>query len=576
MPVEDAQFPYQNPGLAVEQRVDDLMSRMTIEDKAALLFHPIGMVGPFDTRNPYNMPPMEALLGRGITHFNILQAKDIRELVEWINAVQRYAFEQPLGIPVTISSDPRHAFVDNPKTSMFAGPFSQWPEPLGFGALADEGLVARWGEVVRTEYLAAGIRVALHPQIDLATEPRWARQSGTFGQDADVSGRLGAAYIRALQGSGIGPESVAAMAKHFPGGGPQKDGEDPHFAHGREQVYPGGMFDLHVEPFKAAIDAGVAQIMPYYGLPIETEYEEVGFGFSKQIVTDLLRDKLGFDGIVCTDWAILSRSFWGVEELSFEERMIKALDAGIDQFGGDFRPDVLAKIVRNGRVSESRLDASARRLLRQKFALGLFENRFADLDTALKVIGAPAAREEGIAAQAASLTLLQNVPGAAHLPLAADVKVYAENFDLAALESRARSAGSVREADVAILRIAAPFEQRSGDEEAFHSGSLEFGEETLERIQAIASAVPTVVDIYLDRPAIVAPLLEMGVSLVANYGASAEAVARVLFGEAKPLGRLPFQIPSSMEVVAAGRSDVPSDDPNPTLDYGFGLSCAED
>ena len=233
--------------------------------------------------------------------------------------MQELARQSPLGIPITFSTDPRHSFSDNPATSLLAGPFSQWPEMLGFGALDDPELVERFADIVRREYLAVGIRTALHPQIDIATEPRWSRASTTFGSSADVVGRLGAAYVRGLQGAELGADSVSAMAKHFPGGGPQKDGEDPHFSYGRSRSTRAATFEYHLEPFKKLIAAGVSQMMPYYGMPVGTEFEEVGFNFNKVILTDILRDQLGFDGIICTDWGIVSRQFWGVEDLT-EER----------------------------------------------------------------------------------------------------------------------------------------------------------------------------------------------------------------------------------------------------------------
>ena len=166
----------------------------------------------------------------------------------------------------------------------------------------------RYADIARQEYLAAGIRVALHPQIDLATEPRWARIGMTFGEDADLTSTLVTAYIRGFQGERLGSSSVATMTKHFPGGGPQKDGEDPHFAYGREQVYPGGRIDYHLQPFRAAIAAGTSQMMPYYGMPVGTDWEEVGFAFNHDVITDLLRGELGFDGIVCTDWGLVADS----------------------------------------------------------------------------------------------------------------------------------------------------------------------------------------------------------------------------------------------------------------------------
>ena len=200
-------FPYQDPSLSVDQRVEDLLARMDLDDKAALMFHPILPFGDFDAPGIFGLPSARVLLDRQITHFNILQAPSAREIAEWTNSVQEIASRTRLGIPVTFSTDPRHSFSDNPATSLLAGPFSQWPEMLGFGALNDPELVERFADTIRREYLAVGIRTALHPQVDIATEPRWSRASTTFGSDADIVGDLGAAYVRGLQGAAIGTSS---------------------------------------------------------------------------------------------------------------------------------------------------------------------------------------------------------------------------------------------------------------------------------------------------------------------------------------------------------------------------------
>ena len=234
--------------------------------------------------NPaFDIPSTEDLVaGLHLNHFNLLgNVSDPALVAAWHNTLQELAASTRLGIPVTLSTDPRHSFSDNPGTAFIAGPFSQWPETIGLAAIGDEALVERFADIARQEYIAVGLRVALHPQVDLATEPRWARQVATFGEDAELTGELGAAYIRGFQGAALRAGSVSTMTKHFPGGGPQKDGEDPHFAYGREQVYPGGQFELHLKPFEAAIAAGARQMMPYYGMPVGTEYEEVGFGFNK-------------------------------------------------------------------------------------------------------------------------------------------------------------------------------------------------------------------------------------------------------------------------------------------------------
>ncbi|SDT80280.1 glycoside hydrolase family 3 protein [Actinoplanes derwentensis] len=572
----NARFPYEDPTLPVDQRVDDLLPRMSLEDKAGLLFQQFVMIGDLDAPGMFGSASIRELLAQGLTHFNILFAPSARQIAQWHNMLQDEARTHPLGIPVTIASDPRHHFTDNPATAMMAGPFTQFPEPLGLAALRDEGLVERFARLVRSEYRAVGIRAALHPQIDLATEPRWARQSTTFGEDAGLTARLGVAYIKGLQGDEVGPESVSVMAKHFPGGGPQKDGEDPHFSYGREQVYPGGYFDLHLEPFKAAIAAGVAQLMPYYGMPIGLAgVEEVGFGFNKDMITGLLREELGFDGIVCTDWGILSNTCWGVEHLTYEQRMLKALDAGVDQFGGEHRADVLVSLVRTGQVSQDRIDVSVRRLLREKFRLGLFDDRHVDAERADTIVGTTAARAEGIATQAAAHTLLTNAAsGPARLPLRAGLKVYAEGLSAESFSGRATPVDALSEADVAVLRLQAPWEQR-GDgksfESFFHAGSLAFPAAEIERITQICRTVPTVIDIYLDRPAILTELAGSAAAVLANFGACEEAVVRTLFGEEEPRGMLPFDLPSSMTAVEASRPDAPFDTADPLFPFGHGL-----
>ena len=577
------QSPYQDASLPVEQRVDDLLSRMTTADKVGMLFHTMVAFGDPEESNPtFGIPSAASMVRkRRMNHFNILGAAPTgREFAAWHNALQRIALDAPLGIPITFSTDPRHAFSDNPLTSIMSGPFSQWPETLGFAAIGSPDRLQRFAEVARQEYLAVGLRVALHPQIDLATEPRWSRISGTFGEDADLTSALVVGYIRGFHGDEFGQESVATMVKHFPGGGPQKDGEDPHFEWGREQVYPGGAQEYHLRPFIAAIGAGATQMMPYYGMPVGTDWEEVGFGFNKEVITDLLRDRLGFDGIVCTDWGLLTDAeifgqpmparAWGVEQLTRPERMVKALEAGVDQFGGELCTDVLLELVTDGAVAEDRLDVSVRRLLREKFRLGLFENPFVDETHAEAVVGRSDFVAEGLDAQSDSLTLLTNVD--ATLPLARGIRVYAEGIDAAKLAEYATVVASPDDADVAVLRVKAPYDAGNGGfADLFHSGSLAFPAKEHDRLTAIAATLPTVIDIYLDRPAVLGGLEESAAAILADYGASDDAVLPLLFGDRGPQGSLPFDLPRSMDAVIASRSDVAFDTENPTFRFGHGL-----
>lgn len=608
-----ADRPWLDASLPVAERVELLLAEMTVEEKAGLLFQTMitmGEDGELAEADPaFGLPSnREYVVEKGMTHFNLLGVGPTAgAIARWHNKLQELAASTRLGIPVTISTDPRHSFTENPGAAMLAGPFSQWPDALGLAATRNAALVERFGDIARQEYTAVGIRVALHPQVDLATEPRWARALQTFGEDAELTGELGAAYIRGFQnGDSFGPGAVSAMVKHFPGGGPQKDGEDPHFAYGREQVYPGGQFELHLKPFEAAFEAGVRQVMPYYGMPVGTEYEEVGFGFNKSVLTGLLRERFGFDGIVCTDWglvndaAIFGQPFparaWGVEHLTPAERVLKILDAGADQFGGEACPELVVELVDSGAVSAERLDVSARRLLREKFVLGLFDNPFVDAEAADTIVGSAQFRAEGDAAQRASITVLSNravapdarrqaqEPGGAQgpvaepveasvLPFARGAKLYVEGIEPNVAAAYGEVVSSPAEADVAILRLQAPFEQRETTfENFFHAGSLEFPADVLAHLAEVSAAVPTVVDVFLDRPALLGPVVETAHAVVGNWGASGAALLDVLSGAAPAQGRLPFDIPSSMAAVEASRPDVPFDTADPLFRFGHGLS----
>jgi beta-glucosidase len=555
----------------VDERVEELLARMTLEEKAGLMFHaPIFM----NDDGTLAEGTAERIAGRHLSHFNIYFAPAPRAHAEWHNRMQDVARETRLGIPVTISSDPRHGFAENFAAAWAATGFSQWPEPIGFGALRDEGAVREFGDIARREYRAVGVHVALHPMADLATEPRWARTMHTFGEDAELAGRLVAAYIRGFQGDELGPSSVACMTKHFPGGGPQLDGEDPHFAYGKDQVYPGGMFDYHLRVFEAAFAAGTAQIMPYYGRPLGTDLEEVGFGFNRGVVTGLLRDRYGFDGVVCTDWGLVSDAplpdgsvfaakCWGVEELSTEERLVKIIEAGCDQFGGEELPELLVELVRAGRISEQRIDESARRLLRDKFRLGLFDDPYVDPGEAERTCGSPAFRAAGDRAQRRSAVVLTN-DGV--LPLATGTRVHVDGMDY-------EDAVDLAEAEVAVVRRTTPFEARTNGmlETFFHAGDLDFKQPELDALLELARRVPTVLVLHLERPAVIPELIETCAAVVAVFGASDAAVLDVLFGRARAEGRLPFELPSSMDAVRAQLPDVPGDSVDPIFRFGHGL-----
>ncbi|KAF3058148.1 putative beta-glucosidase C [Daldinia childiae] len=585
---------YKDSSLCVNDRVEDLLQRMTLEEKAGQMFHAMLFMGPNGTldegseaafRNSTNF-----MLGdQFITHFNLVgDITDAKQSAEFYNLVQQRALETRLGIPITLSSDPRHHFTENIGTGFNAGRFSQWPETLGLAALRDVGLVQRFAEIAREEYLAVGLRAALHPQVDLSTEPRWARISGTFGEDSNLTAALLTAYIKGFQGEKFGSTSVSTVTKHFPGGGPMENGEDSHFTYGKNETYPGNNFNHHLIPFKAAVAVGARQMMPYYSRPIGTQYEPVGFSFNKEIVTDLLRNELGFEGVVVTDWGLITDTYiagqymparaWGVEHLSELERAARILEAGCDQFGGETRPELIVQLVNEGVISEERINASVRKLLREKFILGLFDNPFVDPDAAARIVGNDYFTRLGNEAQRRSYTLLTNKNET--LPLrnvGSETKFYIEGFNATLLQNRTYTVvDKPEDADYALLRLAAPYEPRPGGfESGFHAGSLEFSAEERARQETIYSKVPTIVDMMLDRPAAVPEVADQSVAMLASFGSSSEAFLDIIFGVAEPEGKLPYDLPRSNAAVEASKEDVPFDTKDPVFKFGHGLAYAD-
>ncbi|MCI4670962.1 MAG: glycoside hydrolase family 3 C-terminal domain-containing protein [Bacteroidia bacterium] len=585
--------PYEDATQTTETRINDLISQMTIEEKAGLMFItgvPVSVdsdpnkkigVEPFQQRLP---TVAEHIKTRNLNHFNIWAVAGKPDLLaKWYNNTQLLAENTRLGIPITLSSDPRHHFSKN-IFSMAATGFTQFCETLGLAALGDEQVVKEFAEVVRKEYLAVGIRESLHPQIDLATEPRWPRINGAFGEDAELTARMVRAYIAGMQGTSLSDSSIACMTKHFPGGGPQKEGLDPHFIFQKGQIYPGNNFDYHLIPFEAAFDANTAAIMPYYGIPTGQTDEEVAMSFNKTIITSLLREKYKFDGVVCTDWGLISDAnlgpdvvwkarAWGVENLSRAERVLKVVEAGCDQFGGESAPDLIVQLVKEGKLSEERIDISLRRILRQKFLLGLFDNPFVDETLVDQRIANEEAVKLGNKTQMESMTLLKNE---AVLPLPKNkLKVFIKNIDSATVAKYATVVSKAEEADFAIVRLNTPWypvDSKNFLALSFHHGDLDFkGKEKADILKTLNS-VPSIVDIYLDRPAVIPDITASSKALIANYGVSDKNLCEVLFGNVFPKGKLPFELPSSMEAVKKQKTDVPYDSENPLFKFGHGLS----
>jgi beta-glucosidase len=449
--------PYEDWRLSADERAKDLASKMSVEQIAGLMLYSAhqaipgagGFFGgtyggkpfPESGANPSDLSDQQqAFLTRdNLRHVLITTVQSPAVAARWNNNVQALVEGVGLGIPANNSSDPRHEVLAN--AAYYGGStISLWPNSIGLAATFDPALVRQFGDIASKEYRALGITTALSPQIDLATEPRWWRFSGTFGEDPTLATDMARAYVDGFQTSegdaeiagGWGYESVNAMAKHWPGGGTGEGGRDAHYGFGKYAVYPGGHFALHLLPFTEGAftlqgkTAVAAAVMPYYTISFnqDTAYgENVGNNYSKYMITDLLRGEYGFDGVVCTDWGVthdhvrmdeMGNTPWGVERLSVAERHYRVLMAGVDQFGGnnDAGPVIEAYHIgvrEHGEVfMRARFEASAVRLLRNMFRTGLFENPYLDVDKTVATVGKAEFMAAGYQAQLKSLVLLKN------------------------------------------------------------------------------------------------------------------------------------------------------------------------
>lgn len=452
---------YEDWRLSVDVRAGDLASQMSIEQIAGLMLYSGHQAIPAAPRGfgaaTYNGKPFpesgarasdltdqqkKFLTEDNLRHVLITRVQSAEVSAEWNNNVQALVEGLGLGIPANNSSDPRHGAVASTEYNAGAGgSISMWPDQLGMAATFDPKLVEKFGHIAAQEYRALGITTALSPQIDLGTEPRWSRFTGTFGEDPGLSTDMARAYVDGFQTSrgkaeisgGWGFQSVNTMVKHWPGGGPEEGGRDGHFAYGKFAVYPGGGFMHHLKPFidgafRLSGKTGKATaVMPYYTISFDQDSvykENVGNAYSKYLITDLLRNKYGYDGVVCTDWLVTGNEGdkpdvflgkpWGVEKLSIAERHYKVIMAGGDQFGGNNVAGPVLEAYAMGLKEfgepfmRKRFEQSAIRLLRNIFQTGLFENPYLDPEISKTLVGQPAFMKEGFEAQLKSVIMLKN------------------------------------------------------------------------------------------------------------------------------------------------------------------------
>ncbi|TWE09143.1 beta-glucosidase [Neobacillus bataviensis] len=453
---------YEDWRLTPEERAKDLASKMTIEQIAGLMLYsrhqavPAGSKGwfagtyggkPYEESGvkPWDLTDeqIEFLSKDNLRHILVTTIENPETAARWNNNIQAFAEGTGLGIPANNSSDPRHGSDSSTEFNAGAGgKISMWPEPLGLAATFSPEIAEKFGEIASKEYRALGITTALSPQIDIATDPRWFRFNGTFGEDSQLSADMARAYVVGFQDSsgdkeiaeGWGYDSVNAMVKHWPGGGSGESGRDAHYGYGKYAVYPGGNFAEHLIPFtEGAFNLPgktkmASAVMPYYTISVDQDPvngENIGNSYNSYLINKLLRNRYGYDGVVCTDWIItadepenidtfVGGKPWGVEELSVSERHYKLIMAGVDQFGGNNEAGPILEAYQMG-VAEhgeafmrQRFEESAVRLLKNIFRLGLFENPYLKVEKTVQEVGKPEYMQEGYDVQLKSIVMLKN------------------------------------------------------------------------------------------------------------------------------------------------------------------------
>lgn len=569
--------PYEDQELTVNEKVNDLISKMSIEEKIGMMLHPLFDIpdsGEFDSILAEN------LIGKYHMNFFLNNGNATPEkFAIWSNKVQKFAEGTRLGIPITFSADPRW----------------QWVNPLGYAATWDPELVEHMRNTMAKQFRAVGISESLDPRADVATEPRWTRVGGTFGESAYLVSRMSEACILGFQGKTFDSTSVICMTKHFPGGGPEEKGLDPHGPKGQNMIYPGNKFNYHLYPWERVLAANTGAIMPYYGVPVGVD--SVGNNFSKTIITDILRNKLGYNGVVCSDWGAADDKPWGVNkvfgadliEQEWGGQIVKkgvskdsilamtyklSLDAGVDQFGvwtfdGDeFR--AILSLVKNGEVSEARIDSSVRRLLIGKYETGLFSNPYVIPEDAEGVFNSKEVNSLKRKVEGESVILMKNQ---GILPLKKDSKpsVYLAGFDKNVGFPDFRVVANPETADLAVIKVkgtTVKFNDENTEKQLIISDSI------VNVIKTIRRQIEDVVLIFeMNNPLIIPrDILNMSSAVLAEWGVDNGILSDIFFGEINPSGKLPYELPCSLSAVMNQLEDVPFDSKNPNFSFGFGLS----
>lgn len=611
---------YEDWRLPMQDRIDNLVSQMTLEEKIGLMFHP-NIAVPADGKVTYDSRAelsQEAYAGPigpggngggamgqgqmriGADVKTYIEERNFRNILnngiaeptlfaKWSNTMQEYAEASRLGIPIMFSTDPRHGATLGAHVSGKQY-FSQWPSKegqIGITAARNPELVKKFGEAVAEEYRAVGLHMILGPQIDVITEPRWGRNMGCFSEDADLTIEMMEAFMDGAQGENVGPNKILVHLKHWPGANPHEGGK------GNFTVYPGNNVDYHLKPFKAGIAKGALAVMGYYS---GTYVDTLNVNYSPYWSTKVLYDQLGFKGAICTDWGVVGRTGPLNPRLAgkttLKDNMEMVINAGVDQMGSETETQLVVELVKEGRVTEERVNQAAKRILQWHFILGLFENPYVDEANAAKVCQREDLQANAYEAQLESNILLVNEDNT--LPAKEGIKLYVEGIDKEAAAKYATLVDNPAQADMILVRTGVT-EERGGGFAAM-AAMTPAQRAAFEKQRAIEAAKPVNIEIPASiwnnikklsatgKPVVVA-FNPSGTSIVLpqdlkqtvkgcflTFDALDNAFLDVVFGKFNPVGKLPFEIPATMKDVEAQLEDVPFDAPNKAFEFGFGLS----
>lgn len=611
-------------------RVANLVSLMTLEEKVGMLLINTLNAGEkgkmtdaavdliekqkmtrFVFRNTIKSNPVNTGAGNGFAGVQISPF----EAAQFMNAVQELSERTRLGIPALFKSNSRNhvEFDARAGINVESGSFSSWPKESGLAATRDMALIADFAKIMAEEWRAIGLRGMYGYMADLSTEPRWYRVHETFTEDSDLAAEIIKVLVKNLQGEKLNSKSIALTIKHFPGGGPQEGGGDPHYTFGKNQVYPAGKFDYHLAPFKAAIEAGASSIMAYYGIPVGQPYlpNDVGMAFSKGILTDLLRTLLKFRGYVNSDTGIIGERAWGLEDKNIDEQILIAIEAGTDILSGFSRNKQILDLVTTGKLSESRVNLSVTRLLKEQFELGLFENPYVDPNRAAYLVGNVSFQQKADLAQRKSIVLLQNK---LTLPLAQPkgkdtLRIFTMGMNNALFKEREWANYKVtsgdynkakketlpaipKETDIAIIRVNVSndggSDRRFGGADSTELDFLSFSDmakskswkisPSLEDIQAVMQSVgaeKTILSIDFRQPYVLdeASGVLNAAGILATFGVGDAAVMDIIMGKFNPTGKLPYALAKTRAAVVKQDPDAPGYPDEDTLfPFGFGLN----